>query len=603
MTKKELEQRVLSLEALIKTMPGAPLPSRPISSQVGRSQQPARSNRGTPPRTHPIADVAARNAGVYSAPRAAGYPGGAPLQSIWSEDGVGGASGAPGLTSEGVYGRGDSPTNPYVRTIDTDRNWFSPNQPIWPWGPPYQTYGRSWDYPVGLNLEFEPRRRLLCQFLQVLSENSSILRTVIETRKDQVASIPWSISIREKGQTNLQEKRKKEVEELFERPDGHYRFSRWIRLLLEDLFVIDSPTVYIQRNKGGAPFALRVFQGDTIKVIVDDAGCIPFPPDPAYQQIIKGLPMVNFHRDELLYVPFNPRPKLPIYGMSNCEYVYLTCVTEIRREIYQGNFYVEGNIPDMIIESPESWSSMQLAEYQAFFDNLLSGNAKLKSKARFLPSGAKAVSPKGAFGEFLHSKIDEWTARIICAAFRIPPTAFVAIMNRATAETHQQEARDEGLPPILNYLKEDIFDPIVQEESIGFGYDDLEWKAIPKEEMDPETRLTVDLGYLKVGVRSRNEVRQALGEDPIPEPAANEYFNITPQGDMPIGAQPAQPGGGGGGAGEATSPAATPAPTGKGLKKYVIHTKTEQEVAATLQRAFKRAKEIAVEEVKRAHSH
>jgi hypothetical protein len=34
---------------------------------------------------------------------------------------------------------------------------------------------------------------------------------------------------------------------------------------------------------------------------------VPEPPDPAYQQILKGIPAADFSAEELLYLPRNPR--------------------------------------------------------------------------------------------------------------------------------------------------------------------------------------------------------------------------------------------------------------------------------------------------------
>jgi hypothetical protein len=60
-------------------------------------------------------------------------------------------------------------------------------------------------------------------------------------------------------------------------------------------------------RSGGAPFAFEIIDGATIKRILNADGRTPLAPEPAYQQIIKGLPAVDYHRDELLYKPRNPR--------------------------------------------------------------------------------------------------------------------------------------------------------------------------------------------------------------------------------------------------------------------------------------------------------
>jgi hypothetical protein len=47
---------------------------------------------------------------------------------------------------------------PWIDDVDMGANWYSPFQPVWPFGPPYITQPREWDFPVGYNLNYIPRR-------------------------------------------------------------------------------------------------------------------------------------------------------------------------------------------------------------------------------------------------------------------------------------------------------------------------------------------------------------------------------------------------------------------------------------------------------------
>ena len=60
--------------------------------------------------------------------------------------------------------------------------------------------GRQWDYPSGYNLSTLPRvyEPVSFQTLRGLAEGYDLLRLVIETRKDQVARLTWTISARDK---------------------------------------------------------------------------------------------------------------------------------------------------------------------------------------------------------------------------------------------------------------------------------------------------------------------------------------------------------------------------------------------------------------------
>ena len=67
-----------------------------------------------------------------------------------------------------------------------------------PSAPPEVT-GRRFDYPVAYNLQQRPRAYEAVDFptLRALSRGYDILRTVIETRKDQLAQLDRNIVLRD----------------------------------------------------------------------------------------------------------------------------------------------------------------------------------------------------------------------------------------------------------------------------------------------------------------------------------------------------------------------------------------------------------------------
>ncbi len=404
--------------------------------------------------------------------------------------------------------RPDQPP-PYIRDVDIDYNWFTPFQPVWPFGPPYVTYPREWDYPVGINLEYQPRRMGLYAMLRAMSYGWGILRAVIETRKDQLMRIPWDIRlINASAKSSARDRRVQYLKEFFKKPDRKHRWQAWCRLILEDLLVIDAPAIYIWRSQAGTPYALECLDGSTVKVLIDDAGRVPDPPSPAYQQTIKGLPMVDFRADEIIYAPMRPRPELPIYGYSPVEQCFLEITEGIRRTLYQLDYWSEGSIPDLIVTVPEGWTPAQISQFQAYTDALLSGNLHQKSKIRFLPGGMKPFDIKSAGGELLKSDYDEWLARIVCFAFSISPQGFVKMMNRATAESSDQAAKEEGLYPLMSYFESEIMNPLIQEH---FGYSDIEFKFQPRPEVDALKQAQALQIYVQSGVINVDEARGQLG--------------------------------------------------------------------------------------------
>src|ERR1700691_4799971 len=130
--------------------------------------------------------------------------------------------------------------------------WFGPFQPLRPMAPA-EVKGRTWDYPTGLNLNYTPRVDEGISFADMrgLADNCDVLRAVIETRKDQIAALDWSVKVRPAEGDNKrvtatadQQKRIGKITAFMESPDKEHGFDQWTRMLLEDVFVIDAASVF-----------------------------------------------------------------------------------------------------------------------------------------------------------------------------------------------------------------------------------------------------------------------------------------------------------------------------------------------------------------------
>jgi hypothetical protein len=393
------------------------------------------------------------------------------------------------------------------------RNWWSPQQPVRPFGAYLGPV--EWDYPVGFNLDFTPPRTSFFAQLRAMASSWGILSTVIQTRIDQIMRIPWTIQVRDKPRSK--NKHTNQLHEFFQRPDGKQGYEIWARMLLYDMLVIDAPSLYVWRSMGGLPLAIEVLDGATIKPLVDDAGRRPDYPNPAFQQIRKGLPLTNFDETELLYTPMRPRPQMPVYGYPPTEQILIEISAGVRKALYVAGFWSEGTMPELVVTVPDSWTPEQTAVFQAHFDALMAGNVLLKSRVRFFPGGMKPFDIKNANGDALKADWDEWLARIVCFAYSISPQPFIRSMNRATAESAAQQAEEEGLYPLMAWYKTQIMDRLIQDSMIGFGFDDIEFGWLPNPEVDQLKRAQIHQIYLNAGVLTRNETREELGLEPIDE--------------------------------------------------------------------------------------
>lgn len=421
---------------------------------------------------------------------------------------------------------------PWIDDVNLESVWYSPMQPVWPFGPPHYNVPREWDFPVGYNLNYIPQRLEHVGMLRGMRQSWGVLSSIIQTRKDQLLRLPWTIQVR--GKPHATSRFADEMRSFFKKPDGKLRYSQWARKQLDDLFVIDAPCIFMDRDYGGKLRNTQVIDGGTIFPLIDDAGRRPdtvvdvseaghdyVRRQPAFQQIIYGLPMVNISEDELIYGMMNPRPELPIFGYSPVEQILTEATEAIRKTFYQLEFWRSGSMPELIITVPDTWTPRQIATFQAHFDALLSGQLTLKSKVRFVPGGMKPFDIKNASGESLWSQRDELLVRLCCYAFSVSPTPFVKQVNRATANAQQEASQEEGLYPLMSYWKDDIMDVIIQEK---FGYEDVEFIFLPRQISDQEKQAKVYDLYVKEGIRSRNEIRAEQGLEPVKD---GDHLTIT----------------------------------------------------------------------------
>ena len=409
--------------------------------------------------------------------------------------------------------------------------WFGPGKPMTPQAPP-EVKGRAFDFPQGINT-FNAVRPSYVGFetLRNFADGYDLLRLVIETRKDAMERLRWVIQLRDNKEKITSQKRNriKELTAFFMKPDKEHSWNAWLRMILEDLFVIDAATLHRRRTRRGALYSLDQIDGATMRRVLDDWGRTPESPnDTCYQQILKGMPAVNYRRNEILYKPRNVRVH-KAYGFSPVEQVMMTINIGLRRQVFQLNFFTEGNIPPALIGVPETWTPDQIRIFQEWFDNIMAGNLAERRRARFVPSAiGKTYVPTQETELF--GKAEEWLARVICFAFSISPQPFLQMMNRATADTASQEAATTGLAPIQNWVK-DLIDEILAEDLDSADMEFI-WKG--DDELDPVKRQQITSGYLKDGLITINEGRADIGRDPYDDPRFDEPMFMTSNGLAPL---------------------------------------------------------------------
>jgi hypothetical protein len=450
-------------------------------------------------------------------------------------------------------------------------DWFGPLQPIKPVAPA-DTKPRQWEYAPGSNLVWTPRGEETISFamLRNLADSYDLLRGVIETVKDQICKEAWSINVKPEPGEKKKDREKRQAQNpdvktltaLFEAPDGDHDWPTWLRMVLEDMLVLDAPAVYIERaisgvtptgktmkaadnstvpvvraQQAGKVNALRPVDGATINRYITTQGFIPSPPSAAYCQTLYGSPAVDLTTADLVYAPRNPRT-WKMYGYSPVEQMIVTVNIALRREMFQLHYYTDGSVPDAMTFTPPSWTPGQVKEFQDYWDSMLTGNLRTRRRMRFLPSfGESTAKPNIVFPKeaLLKDEMDDWLAKLICYFFSVPSTPLQKAMNRASAQQNADDAEESGLDPKLIWVESMVNRIIRLLQYVG-----VEFAFSRHRETDALKQAQADNVYIGK-VKRVNEVREDLGLDPDPNPLADQLGEYTPMnGFIPLGTQPAQ---------------------------------------------------------------
>ena len=198
-------------------------------------------------------------------------------------------------------------------------------------------------------------------------------------------------------------------------------------------------------------------------------------------------------------------------------------IMEINRVVSQTEYFMSGNTPEMIIQTPESWTVDQVERFQNIFDQS-AGNLAKRRRVKFVPhSGAAPFETKGAM---LKDDFDEWLARIFCAAINVPATPFIRQLNRSTAQTSADTSREEGTMGDLEWLQNLITRLVVEGLKIEgvSAYFDLD------SDPDPLKQAQINDIGIKNGTKQIDEVREDNGDDSIGLPPGL----VTAQGFVPF---------------------------------------------------------------------
>lgn len=439
-----------------------------------------------------------------------------------------------------------------IAGINQETGWFSPFQPVQPYGPP-GTEPRGFQTWAGQNLIFTPRvdAEFTAADLKTLA-TYPLARICIENVKDTVTRAPWEIQLRARPNETRQEvaNRAKDDEILiklnrfFEYPDREHNWQEWLRPLLDDLLVIDAPAILIRKTFKGDIVELPVIRGEMIVRYIDEQGWTPAPPSPAYAQNWWGLPLVNLTTDQLIYKPRNivPRNSLSsnLYGMSPSEQLAPEIQVGIKRLQFVLSYYTEGSVPGVVQVVPRGTSPERIEEAMEWMNSQLAGNLAKRNQWRLV----QGFNEPGKADQIVFSKepllaglYDEKHIREIAYGYGTSPQRLMK-MIRTEGSASSDAAEVEGTLPWVLWVK-GVIDYIIQRK---MGFTDYEISINPYAEPDPLKNAAALTMLVAKAVITPNEARKRVGEELRPEPEADRLGVITGTGFVPVGVASVQAG-------------------------------------------------------------
>jgi hypothetical protein len=307
---------------------------------------------------------------------------------------------------------------------------FGPGSPITPING--EDDPRLFEYQPGINLTIIPRvgfgAQLSFPALRALGQVKEI-RLNIELIKRQICGMEWEIVPAETRSVEIGDDIYERVvdtdsvREFFEKPDGTNDWDAWLKMVLEELLVIDALTLYPEYDHMGRLVEINVVDGATIRPLLDYRGRVPRPPMPAYTQVLYGMPSTWYAADRLIYKPLNTKSTSP-YGETGAEWVITTINTAIRKEASRLGYFTEGNIPGAIVYLGDLTAD-QVKVIEEYADALIRGDIARASKLLFLPGGGSGTS---VFPFQQNSQdnttLDSWLMQVACWAFGNSPAEF-----------------------------------------------------------------------------------------------------------------------------------------------------------------------------------
>ena len=357
---------------------------------------------------------------------------------------------------------------------------------------------RKYEYQIAVNLNLT-QTEVPFQVLKSLTEQCDIIHRCIEIRISEIVKQRWSFSVSDDAIATIMEEqnvshakaskigREKygkdilRLTQFWENPYVHNDrgWVEWITEALWQHFAFDQVCVYPRYNFKKKIIGFDVIDAPTIKILLDNRGDIPYPPAPAYQQILWGFPRGEFTSspeadgefytgpgrgdqfltDQMSVFVKNRRTWSP-YGFSAVEECIPAATLYLERQTWMRDEYQAGSTPKTWMETnSQELDHLKLAAFERVLNDKLTGSSQERHRVKVLPEGFHPVEMKSIAADY-KSDYDEFIIKRIGSAFGVSPSQLGVIARagmgggKGAQEGESDNAETVSKKPMENFIIE-----------------------------------------------------------------------------------------------------------------------------------------------------
>ena len=387
---------------------------------------------------------------------------------------------------------------------------YGPGAPIRPTAKPWEEdIPRAIDYPPNVNATISPRTSYgLMPF--------NALKLAYETIDEYKHIVSVLISQMCNFSPTLTDTKGNDVSDtsafnwFLESPDRATSWSEWLTRFLECTIVYDAGCLCWNTDT----LALEYVDGSTMFLLVDEHGHTPQPPEPAYVQIIHGIPFKWYSSDKIWYRPRFPRADAP-YGRSPCEKSWTACLILANINGFELAHYREGNLPEGIVfqDTDEGELNPEQAEaWEQTLNSVMKSDLAERARVKFVPFKAGFIATKKP--DFPQALYDSCYYRLglSCGVPRseLGEAPKGGLGGKGYQDVATQSYFRIGLAPLIRFTNS-----ACNEFLRTIGCTDRFDLQMPTQGLDPQVQSTIATNAWKAGGKTLNEYRAANGDPPV----------------------------------------------------------------------------------------